>query len=218
MTLPKARPSSASRSLARADKKASPIIAACAPTTSRLHALTGCFNFSAWCVNAVRKTYDARTETVAKLPSFRESWAKSWRCIIPAESISEPNWGTGSAVRWVIQQPAAYPMGIAGIYRRWKHQDGRELFTFAMLTVNADGHPVMEGFHRPQDEKRMVVILDPSDYGPWLSCPVDEAPSFFKQWTGPLEASAAPLPPRVPKSSSARTTRPPKADEGGQLF
>src|SRR5438093_9163201 len=83
--------------------------------------------------------------------------------------------------------------------------DGREVFTFAMLTVNADGHPVMQRFHRPEDEKRMVVVLDPKDYGRWLSCSVDEAPGFFKLWQSPLDARPAPLPPRAPKSSSVRT-------------
>lgn len=156
---------------------------------------------------AGRRTYNARSETVAKLPSFRESWSKGWRCIIPVESIYEPNWETGKAVRWLIQQPGEVPMGLAGIYRKWRHPDGREQLTFAMLTVNADGHPVMQRFHKPGDEKRMVVILDPKDYGEWLSCPVKEAPKFFKQWTGPLEASAAPLPPRAPKASSVRTSR-----------
>jgi len=156
---------------------------------------------------AGRKTYNARTETVAKLPSFRESWSKGWRCIIPVESFYEPNWETGKAVRWLIQQPGEVPMGLAGIYRKWHHPDGREQLTFAMLTINADGHPVMQRFHKPEDEKRMVVILDPRDYGEWLSCPVNEAPKFFKQWQGPLEASAAPLPPRAPKASSVRTSR-----------
>ncbi len=167
---------------------------------------------------AGRKTYNARSETVAKLPSFRESWSNGWRCIIPAEAIFEPNWETGSAVRWVIQQPGAFPMGIAGIYRKWRHQDGREVFTFAMLTVNADGHPVMQRFHRPEDEKRMVVILDPKDYGAWLSCSVAEAPSYFRQWTGILEASAAPLPPRAPRASSVRTAKPRQDSAGNQLF
>jgi len=125
-----------------------------------------------------RRTYNARTETVATLPSFRESWRKGWRCIIPAEHFYEPNWETGQAVRWLIQQPMAMPMGIAGIYRKWRHPDGREVFTFAMLTVNADGHPVMQRFHKPGDEKRMVVILEPKDYGEWLTCPVDDAPKF----------------------------------------
>ncbi|MDI1238663.1 MAG: SOS response-associated peptidase family protein [Polaromonas sp.] len=156
---------------------------------------------------AGRKTYNAKSETVAKLPSFRESWSKGWRCIIPVESFYEPNWETGKAVRWLIQQPGEVPMGLAGIYRKWRHPDGREQLTFAMLTINADGHPVMQRFHKPGDEKRMVVILDPKDYGEWLSCPVKEAPKFFKQWTGPLEAFAAPLPPRAPKASSVRTVR-----------
>ena len=166
-----------------------------------------------------RKTYNARSETVAKLPSFRESWAKGWRCIIPAEAIYEPNWETGKSVRWIIYQPGAVPMGIAGIYRKWRHPDGRAVFSFAMLTVNADEHPVMRRFHRPDDEKRMVVILDPSDYGRWFSDPLDEAPSFFRQWTGDLEASPKPLPPRAPPSSSVRTSKPsPPRDDGQQLF
>ncbi len=164
-----------------------------------------------------RRTYNARSETVAKLASFRESWAKGWRCIIPAEVIYEPCWETGKSVRWVIQRPAAVPMGIAGIYRKWRQPDGRELFTFSMLTVNADTHAVMQRFHKPEDEKRMVVILDEQDYGAWLSCPVAEAPRFFKQWQGELEAHPAPLPPKAPKASSVRTTRPPPPDEQ-QLF
>lgn len=91
------------------------------------------------------------------------------------------------------------------------------LFTFAMLTVNADGHPVMQQFDRPSEEKRMVVILDPTDYGAWRACPVAEASQFFKQWMGPLEAFASPLPPRGPRSSSVRTTRPPR-ELDGDLF
>ena len=167
-----------------------------------------------------RRTYNARTETVAKLPSFRESWSKAWRCVIPVEHIYEPCWETGEAVRWQIQGPMATPFGIAGIYRKWRHPDGREVFTFSMLTVNADGHPVWGRFHRPEDEKRMVVILDRSDYAEWLSCPAAEALKFFKQWMGPMEAFPNPLPPRAPRASSVRTSRPrpPPPPETGQLF
>ncbi|HEY3048039.1 MAG TPA: SOS response-associated peptidase family protein [Polaromonas sp.] len=80
-----------------------------------------------------RRTYNARSETVAKLASFRESWSTGWRCIIPAESIYGPCWESGKAVRWVIHQAGAVPMGIAGIYRKWSHPDRREVFTFAMI-------------------------------------------------------------------------------------
>jgi putative SOS response-associated peptidase YedK len=81
-----------------------------------------------------------------------------------------------------------------------------------MLTVNADDHPFYKRFHRPGDEKRMPIILAPTEYDAWLACSVQEAAQFFGQWPGPLEAEPAPLPPRAPAASSVRTTRPPKPE------
>jgi putative SOS response-associated peptidase YedK len=106
-------------------------------------------------------------------------------------------------------------MGIAGIYTQWRHPEGHELFSFAMLTVNADGHPFYRRFHRPGDEKRMPIILAPEDYDAWLACPVKDAPRFFRPWTGELQAEAAPLPPRAPRASSVRTSRPPPPEQEG---
>ena len=143
-----------------------------------------------------RKTYNARSETVHRLPSFKDAWARGQRCIIPVECVFEPCYESGKAVRWCIQQPGEIPFGIAGIYRGWRAPDGRMLWTFAMLTVNADGHPVFGRMHAPGEEKRMVLILDPAEYDRWLQCPLTEAATFFKPWRGPLEAFAAPLPPR----------------------
>lgn len=165
-----------------------------------------------------RRTYNARTETVDKLPSFRDAWLRGQRCIVPAESIFEPSYETGKAVRWRIYQPGDVPMGIAGIYTEWPAPDGRKLFSFAMLTVNADGHPVMQRFHKPEDEKRMVVILDPKDYDDWLTCPLAEAPKFFRQWMGQLDSYAAPLPPRAPRTHSGKVVVPPAPPESPGLF
>ena len=167
-----------------------------------------------------RRTYNARSETVDKLPSFREAWSKGWRCIIPAEIIYEPSYETGKAERWAIYQEGNVPFGVAGVYRKWRDPNAgyREVFSFAMLTVNADGHAVMQRFHKPEDEKRMVVILHPNDYAEWLSCPVQEAPRFFRRWEGPLLTERLPLPPRAPRASSVRTTRPPQPPDTPQLF
>lgn len=161
-----------------------------------------------------RKTYNARSETVHQLPSFKHAWAAGQRCIVPAETIFEPCYETGKAVRWAIQKPAAVAIGVAGIYRLWRAPDGRELFTFAMLTVNADGHPIFQRMHKPGEEKRMVVILPEVDYDAWLACSVEEAPRFFRQYQGPLESLAAPLPRKAPSSSSVLTMRPPEAAPG----
>jgi len=155
-----------------------------------------------------RKTYNARAETVDQKISFKGAWFKAQRCIIPAEGIYEPNYETGQAVRWLIQQAGSVPMGIAGIYSRWRKPDGGEFLSFAMITVNADDHPFMKRFQKPGEEKRMVVILDPKDYFGWLTVPVHEAKKYLQQWHGHLEGFPAPLA-RAPKSAPL----PPPQDE-----
>ena len=165
-----------------------------------------------------RRTYNSRSETVAKLPSFRDAWKRGQRCIVPAEAIYEPCYESGKAVRWCIEQPGSVPMGIAGIWvdhPTLKYKDGKTVLSFSMLTVNAQGHPVFQRMHGPEDEKRMVVILHPDDYDNWLTCSPDEATRFFKQWMQPLNAYPKALPPRKPRTTKgdpAKSVIPPIID------
>ena len=39
-----------------------------------------------------------------------------------------------------------------------------ETFLRFMLTVIADGHEVMQHFHKPKDEKRSIVVLENDQY------------------------------------------------------
>lgn len=105
-----------------------------------------------------RQTYNARTETVASKPSFRSAWKCKQFCIIPAANFFEPNYETGKPVRWRIERADGAPIAIAGI---WEYRPADQLLSFSMLTINADGHPLMQHFHKPDDEKRMVMILEP---------------------------------------------------------
>lgn len=116
-----------------------------------------------------KRTYNARSETVAVKPSYRDAWRLGRRCIIPAEAIYEPDWRSGRAVPTRIFRSDGQPMGIAGIWTGWRRPDGAIIRSMSMLTVNADNHPLMRNFHRPEDEKRMVVILDEADYDRWLN-------------------------------------------------
>jgi putative SOS response-associated peptidase YedK len=141
-----------------------------------------------------RRTYNARSETVHEKPSFRDAWRRGQRCVVPAEAIYEPNWETGRAVRWRIARADGAPMAIAGLWSLWAAPDGRRIPTFTMLTINADAHPLMQRFHKPGDEKRMVVILDDADVDAWLACPVDRQRDFLTAYPAErLIATPAPL-------------------------
>jgi putative SOS response-associated peptidase YedK len=71
-----------------------------------------------------------------------------------------------------------------------------------MITVNAEGHPLMQRFHKPGAEKRSVVILRPEEYKNWLNCrSTDEARTFLNLFPADEMTSApAQLKPRVAPS------------------
>ena len=119
-------------------------------------------------LKGARRTYNARFETVAEKPSFRDAWRAGQHCIIPAAAIYEPDWRTGKAVSTRISNVDGSPVGIAGLWASWRSPAGDSVLSFTMLTINADTHNVMKNFHRVNDEKRMVVILPPAAFDDWL--------------------------------------------------
>jgi len=129
-----------------------------------------------------RRTYNARSETVHEKPSYKESWRLARHCIIPAEAIYEPDWHSGKSVATRITRADGKPMGIAGLWSAWKGATGDLTHSFTMLTINADDHPFMRQFHKPDDEKRMVVILNEGDYNAWLAAPATESREFLRQF------------------------------------
>lgn len=115
-----------------------------------------------------RSTYNARSETVADKPSFKTAWARHQHCIVPAEAITEPDYTSGKAVPTRIACADGLPMGIAGLWSTWTSEQGQHTHSFTMLTINAQDHAVMSRFHKPEDEKRMVVILPRGSWKDWL--------------------------------------------------
>lgn len=118
-----------------------------------------------------RRTYNARGETAAIKPNFKDAWAKGQRCIIPIECFFEPRWVNDKAERWKIERTDGAPMGVAGLWSRGWSPVGVAMMTFCMLTVKADDHPLIQQFHKPDEEKRMVAVLDEALYDAWLDCP-----------------------------------------------
>ena len=139
-----------------------------------------------------RKTYNARSETVAEKPSFRDAWRKARHCIIPAQAIYEPDWRSGKSVPTRITRADGQALGIAGLWDAWRSPQGNWVHSYTMLTINADGHPFMNRFHKPGDEKRMVVVLPEDQYGAWLQASADDARRFIQAYPAEgFSASAA---------------------------
>ena len=133
-----------------------------------------------------RQTYNARSETVAEKPSYRDAWKRAQHCIIPAAAIYEPDWRSGKAVATRIERADGDPMGIAGLWASWKSPKGELLHSYTMLTINADGHDLMQRFHKLTDEKRMVVVLAPEQYQEWLEARPEHSMAFMR----PISAEA----------------------------
>lgn len=129
-----------------------------------------------------RRTYNARSETVADKPSFRNAWRRAQHCIIPAAAIYEPDWRTGKAIATRITRADMEPMGVAGLWECWHNPSGDIVHSYTMLTVNADNHVFMRNYHKPDDEKRMVVILPKGLYNDWLDSPASGSLDFMRQY------------------------------------
>jgi len=141
----------------------------------------------------MRSTLNVRDDNLGKSPLYGPAWRGSRRCLIPAAWIYEPNWETGKHVRYRIGLADRRLMCVAGIWRTLKNPDGSDLHVMSMITVNAEGHPVMSRMHKPADEKRAVVILRPDDWEEWLTTPNVEAARAKLQLYPADEMTAEPV-------------------------
>ncbi|MDF3883095.1 SOS response-associated peptidase [Cupriavidus basilensis] len=148
-------------------------------------------------------TTNARSETVGEKRSFSGAWKLGQICLVPATSFFEPNYESGpKSVRWRIWLKGEPEFAIAGLWRAWPREAGAEVFSFTMLTINSDKHPLMNRFHAPGKEKRMIVIVPRAEWDDWLTCRDPErARSFLRPY--PPELMDAEPAPRAPRAKAA---------------
>lgn len=121
------------------------------------------------------KLINARSETAAEKPSFREAVRKR-RCIVPASGFYEwkrvgsrkQPWyfrAADATARPMAATPAASPgrgtLAMAGLWETWKAADGEFVETCCLLTTGANA--VMAPVH-----DRMPVLLDDDGIRRWL--------------------------------------------------
>ena len=68
-----------------------------------------------------------------------------------------------------------------------------------MLTMNATEHTLLRDYHRPEDEKRIIVILPATQYAAWLNAQVSQSMDFIRNYPADklVATPVAPKPPRT---------------------
>jgi putative SOS response-associated peptidase YedK len=126
-----------------------------------------------------------RCETMSTATPTRETWLKGQRCIIPMQAFFEDDWRSRKAVPTRIARVDGKPMGVAGLWERWV-QDGEEITSYTLLTVNANSHALMNRYGQNGNEKRMPAILNEGAYGAWLSASLEKAREFMRAYPAHL--------------------------------
>lgn len=113
---------------------------------------------------------NARAETLAEKPSFRDSFKKR-RCLIPADGFYEWRKVEGGKQPYLLRLRGGAPFGFAGLWSSWKDREsGETLESCAIVTT------------RPNElaatvHDRMPVILPHERHATWLdTTETDPAP------------------------------------------
>ena len=106
-------------------------------------------------------TFNARIETVASAPTFRDSW-RSQRCLVVIDGIIEWVGEKGRKVPHLIRQQDRASFAMAGLWSRWRDRTGGDDVWSCSIVVK-DADEWYSRFHN-----RMAVPLDPGIYDGWL--------------------------------------------------
>jgi len=109
------------------------------------------------------KMINARGETLAEKPAFRNAW-KTRRCLVPADAFYE--WKKTQnpkekKIPYRIFLPEQSIFSMAGIWEQWKNPDGEIVRSFSIVTTQPNS--LMAEIH-----DRMPVILSKENEKKWL--------------------------------------------------
>ncbi|SUS08727.1 putative SOS response-associated peptidase [uncultured Defluviicoccus sp.] len=106
------------------------------------------------------KMINARAETIAERPAFRDAFQRR-RCLVAADGFYE--WEKTQAGKQPCRITVAdcRPFAFAGLWERWRSSEGEaiESFTIIVTAANEQVRPLHD---------RMPMMLDVGQFGPWL--------------------------------------------------
>ena len=103
---------------------------------------------------------NARSETVAEKPSFRNAFKKR-RCLIIADGYFEWKGPKGQKQPYYFSLPDKKPFGFAGLWETWKDPESGDYLSCSIITTAASD--AIKDVHN-----RMPVVLTPAIHETWL--------------------------------------------------
>ena len=111
------------------------------------------------------KMINARSETVAEKPSYRNALKKR-RCIIVADGFYEWKHVDKIKTPYFIHLKDNIPFGFAGLYEHWEDTEGKVIDSCTIITT--DANDLVKSIHN-----RMPVILDKEQANKWIDMKLD---------------------------------------------
>jgi putative SOS response-associated peptidase YedK len=133
------------------------------------------------------RTFNARAESVATMPAFRESFRRR-RCLVPVDGFYE--WRREGTARqpYRIFRADGRPLALAGLWSGWRNPDSGEVrrtFTIVTTTPNAVVAPLHD---------RMPVIVPDDAWARWLD-PTPAEPGELRALLEPTDTVALEIAP-----------------------
>ncbi len=113
------------------------------------------------------KMINARAETVAEKPSFREAFGRH-RCLVVADGFYEWKAEGGKRKPVYVRLRSGRPFGMAGLYNQWIQPSGEPVCTCTIITTAAND--LVSPYH-----DRMPALMAENDIDLWLAPEVLEA-------------------------------------------
>jgi putative SOS response-associated peptidase YedK len=127
------------------------------------------------------RAINARCETLASRPTFRESFAAR-RCLVPADGFYEWQGRGGAKQPFHARRRDAAPFAFAGLWAEWKERSTDvPLRTYTIITCPPNR--LLGTLH-----DRMPVVLPPSAFDSWLDEEADV--DQLRSWLVPTSDEA----------------------------
>ena len=142
-----------------------------------------------------RVVINARSETAATKPSFRDS-LRSRRCLVPATGFIEWRHQGRARAAYHFRSRDSELLAMAGLWSLWPNGDGKAVESMVILTTSPN--QLVADLH-----DRMPMILDRRDFDRWLEPQALDADELHRL----AEPLAAERMERIPVSSRINSTR-----------